>query len=274
MNIVESIILGFIQGLTEFLPVSSSGHLEISKALFGRGVENENLLFTVVVHGATVLSTMVVFRKEILELLKDFFSFKNNEGTQYCLKLGVSAIPFVLMGGVMLLTDTKDKVERALSGNLGLVGAMLLVTGGLLIFAQRSKREGENVTWLQAFIIGVAQACAILPGISRSGATIATGIVLGVKREKMGRFSFLMAIIPIIGVNLHELLGYITADKSEQTVQVVPLLFGFVAAFLTGLFACRFMIRLVTANRLHWFAAYCMAVGGAVSIYSIVKLVA
>ena len=252
MNWFEALILGILQGLTEFLPVSSSGHLEIGKTVLGTDLES-SLGFTVAVHGATVLSTIVVFRRELVDLIKGSLRFAWNKETSYILKIVLSMIP-VLMVGFLL----KDQVEGLFNGNLVLVGAMLLFTACLLSLTWLKKKDGKNpLGFLQAFIIGIAQAVAVIPGISRSGATIATGLLLGGKREEVSKFSFLMVLIPIIGANLLDLME----DKPSGGTDTLPLLIGFVAAFLSGLLACRIMIRLVNRGKLVYFAAYCAILG-------------
>ncbi|WP_075603872.1 undecaprenyl-diphosphate phosphatase [Saccharicrinis aurantiacus] len=255
MTWIEALILGIIQGLTEFLPVSSSGHLEIGKQLLG--VEaTDNLTFTVIVHGATVLSTIVVFRKEILQLLMGLFSFKWNEDTQYIAKIAVSMIPIGIVGVFF-----KDYVEEIFnSGNiLLLVGCMLLITATLLAFTFYAKSKQKEISFKDAFIIGIAQTVAVLPGISRSGSTIATGLLLGNKRESVAKFSFLMVLVPILGENVLSILK--TDFSAESSIGALPLLIGFIAAFTAGLLACTAMINLVKKGKLIYFAIYCAIVG-------------
>ncbi|MFA8300809.1 MAG: undecaprenyl-diphosphate phosphatase [Hyphomicrobiales bacterium] len=253
MDWIEAIILGIIQGLTEFLPVSSSGHLEIGKALLGVEAQ-ESLIYTVVVHGATVLSTIVVFRQEILKLIQDFFKFKWNESTQYIVKIGISMIPVLLVGIFF-----KDQVESLFTGNILLVGFMLLFTAILLSFTYFSKSRKKDVGFWDALIIGIAQAVAVLPGISRSGSTIATGILLGNKKENVAKFSFLMVLLPIIGANLLD----IASGEFVHDVAISPLALGlgFISAFVSGLLACKLMIRIVNKGKLIYFAIYCLIVG-------------
>ncbi len=256
MNWIEAMLLGLLQGLTEFLPVSSSGHLEIGKALLGIKATN-NLTFTVVVHGATVLSTLVVFRKEIWDLLKGLFAFKWNEQTQYVFKIGVSMIPIAIVGLFF-----KDLVEEIFNTDkiLLLVGAMLLITAALLAFTYYAKQKDRDISFKDAFIIGLAQACAIMPGISRSGSTIATGLLLGNRKSDIAKFSFLIVLVPILGENLLELLkGEFT--NPSNSMDTLPLLVGFIAAFVSGLLACKLMIQLVKRGKLIYFAAYCLIVG-------------
>jgi undecaprenyl-diphosphatase len=254
MNLVEAIILGIIQGLTEFLPVSSSGHLEIGKTLLGINIEG-SLSFTVVVHGATVLSTLVVFYQEIIKLLKDGAKFQYNESTAYIFKILISMIPVLVVGLLW-----KDQIESLFTGNLIFVGSMLLVTSLLLGLTFFIKSDGiKKIPYLDAFIIGVAQALAVIPGISRSGATISTGVLLGNKREDIAKFSFLMVLLPIIGANLMDVM-----DGSFSGNEGLPssvLFTGFIAAFISGLLACKLMISIVKKGKLIYFALYCFAIG-------------
>lgn len=253
MNEIQALILGLLQGLTEFLPVSSSGHLEIGHAILGVKTEN-NLLFAVTVHVATVLSTLVVFRKDIFKLLTDLFAFQWNESTQYIFKLLFSAIPVLILGLFFA-----EQIEQLFTGNLILVGSMLLITASLLAFAHFAKKRKMQITWGKAFIIGIAQALAVMPGISRSGATIATGLLLGTKKDEVARFSFLMVLIPILGAAFLDLAG---GDFSEESaISTLPLLVGFLAAFISGLLACSLMIKVVKRGKLIYFAVYCLIVG-------------
>ena len=253
MNALQALLLGIIQGLTEFLPVSSSGHLEIGHTLLGVKGHN-NLLFAVVVHGATVLSTLVVFRKDIISLFKGLFAFQWNDETKYVSYLLLSALPVVVLGLLF-----KEEIESMFVGNLVFVGIMLLVTASLLAFTYFAKSKEKNIGWLDSLIIGVAQAMAVVPGISRSGSTIATGLLLGKKKEDMARFSFLMVLIPILGANLLDVVGGdITAENS---IGILPLAVGFIAAFLSGLLACKWMIKIVKQGKLIYFAAYCLIIG-------------
>ena len=251
MSIIQAIILGLLQGLTEFLPVSSSGHIELGKAVLGVAAR-EDMAFTIVVHGATVLSTIVVFYKDILNLISDSMKFKWNESTRYILKIAVSIIP-VGIAGVFF----KDELEILFSGNIKFVGIMLLFTAILLATANYVKKKDKNVSFLNAFLIGIAQTIAILPGISRSGATIATGLLLGVKKEAVTRFSFLMVLIPIIGANAVEF----TDASFNSDIDILPLTMGFFADFISGLFACKWMISIVKKGKLIYFAIYCLIIG-------------
>ena len=252
MSILESIILGIVQGLTEFLPVSSSGHLELANYLFGIEAES-NLQFTITLHAATVLSTITVFYKDIGSLFKGLFQFKMNDATRYCINLLISMIPVGLVGVFF-----KDAIESIFTSNLLIVGIMLLLTAGLLTFAANAKPRAGKITPLRAFVIGIAQAVAVLPGLSRSGSTISTGLLLGVDRNEVSKFSFLMVLIPIIGMNLLELFDL---EAGGAAIGAAPLIFGFVTAYVTGTIACRWMIRLVNRGKLQWFALYCAVVG-------------
>lgn len=258
MTAIEGLILGLIQGLTEFLPVSSSGHLAIGKEILG--VEaSEDLMFEVAVHAATVLATIVVFWKPILELLKGLFKFKYNDQTDYIFKICVSMIPVFVVGVFF-----KDYVEE-LFKPFFVVGIALLVTACQLYFSdmfsgrQKNVKEHRNgISYLQAFIVGLGQAIAVVPGLSRSGTTISTGLLSGVKREAVAQFSFLMVIVPILG---EALLDVVKGDFASSTIGVTPLACGFAAAFVSGLFACKVMIALVKKAKLKWFALYCAAAG-------------
>lgn len=252
MSLLEAIILGIVQGLTEFLPVSSSGHLELGKAILGIEATND-VTFTVVVHGATVLSTIVVFHRDILGLIKGALKFRWNESTDYITKIVISAIPVVVIGLLF-----KEQIEGLFSNNVLLVGCMLLVTGALLAITYYSPQDGDEVSKPKAFLIGIAQAIAVLPGISRSGSTIAVGLLLGVDKKKVARFSFLMVLIPIIGANAKDILD---GGMANSSVTALPLLFGFITAFLSGVLACKWMITIVTRGKLIHFAYYCTIVG-------------
>ena len=254
MSILEAIILGIIQGLTEFLPVSSSGHIEIGQALLGMDSlkENEQLL-SVVLHGATALSTMWVFSKDIEKILRGILQPKWNEEWQFSMKIVLSMIPAAFIGFFF-----DDALEALFEGQLKLVGGMLLLTGILLFLADRAKNTNKEVSFPNALIIGIAQAIAILPGISRSGSTIATSVLLGIDREKAARFSFLMVVPLIIGKMAKDILDGKFVLSEELAV---PLVAGFIAAFVTGLVACLWMIQLVKKSQLKWFAYYCFVVG-------------
>jgi undecaprenyl-diphosphatase len=280
MDWLEAVLLGLVQGLTEFLPVSSSGHLEIGKVLLG--VEtSDDLLFTTMVHAATVLSTIVVFRKEIWYLLKGFFcglrGLKVEEGklvcndqTDYLLKIVVSMIPVMVVGLFF-----KDRVE-ALFGSIHVVGGALIVTALLLFFSDYASRPGRKsifpaneyrngISYWQAFSVGLGQAFAVVPGLSRSGTTISTGLICGVRREAMAQFSFLMVLVPILGETFLEVVG---GEFGASSVGALPLVLGFVSAFVSGLFACKVMIALVKKAKLSWFAIYCLAAAVCIFIFA------
>lgn len=254
MSYLEAIVLGIIQGLTEFLPVSSSGHLEIAKVLFGDNrLPKESLTFTVVLHFATALSTMFVFRKEVFEIIKGLFQFKWNDESKFSIKIIISMLPAMLIGLMF-----EKQLETFFNGNLLMVGFMLLITALLLLLADKAKNTNKSVSYKNAFIIGVSQAIAMLPGISRSGATISTSVLLGVDRNKAARFSFLM-VVPLI-------FGKIAKDIYAGEInlygdQIGVMSIGFIAAFISGLFACNWMISLVKNSKLYYFAIYCFIVG-------------
>lgn len=254
MDIIDAIILGIIQGLTEFLPVSSSGHLELGKAILGDStLPEESLLFTVVLHFATALSTLVVFRKDIFDIVKGLFQFKWNEETQFSVKIVLSMIPAVIIGLFF-----EEQLESLFGGNILFVGMMLMITALLLWLADKAKDTQKPVSFQNAFTIGIAQAIAMLPGISRSGATISTSVLLGNDKSKAARFSFLMVVPLIFGKIAKDLLsGDITTESGNFTALSV----GFVAAFVSGLVACTWMIKLVKKSKLSWFAIYCLIVG-------------
>ena len=264
MDIIESIVLGLIQGLTEFLPVSSSGHLELAKTILGdTSIPEESLTFTVVLHFATALSTMVIFRKEIAEIFKGLLQFKWNEQTQFSLKIIASMVPAVMVG---LLFE--EQLEAFFGGKILLVGAMLLVTAVLLLLADKAKNTDKKVSFTNAIIIGVSQAIAMLPGISRSGATISTSVLLGVDRTKAARFSFLMVVPLIFGKVAKDLMS---GDISFSNSEFAPLATGFLAAFVSGLLACTWMISLVKKSKLSYFAIYCAIVGVVAIGYSLLN---
>ena len=285
MEWFEAVLLGLIQGLTEFLPVSSSGHLEIGKEILG--VETtDDLLFTTMVHAATVLSTIVVFHKQIWDLLKGFFCglkglkiakgengkrmLECNDQTDYLLKMVVSMIPVMVVGLFF-----KDQVE-SLFGSIMVVGFALIVTALLLFFSDYASRPGRKsifpaneyrngISYWQAFAIGLGQAFAVVPGLSRSGTTISTGLICGVKREAMAQFSFLMVLVPILGETFLEVVG---GEFGVSSVGALPLILGFLSAFLSGLFACKAMVALVKKAKLSWFALYCLLAAAAIFIFA------
>lgn len=259
MDWLEALILGLIQGLTEFLPVSSSGHLILGEQILG--VEtSESLAFTVAVHGATVLSTIIIFRHDILLLFKGLFAFRNNDETRYVAKILFSMIPVLIIG--LFLEST---IESFFEGNVLFVGFMLWLTALLLAFTFWAKQSKKKISFGNAFVIGIAQAIAVLPGISRSGATIATGLLLKNDKEQTARFSFLMVLIPIIGANAKKTLD---GGFSAQNIETLPLIVGVVAAFVSGLLACRLMLRIVKQSKLIYFALYCFIVGTIAVVYA------
>lgn len=291
MEWFEAILLGLLQGLTEFLPVSSSGHLQIGKELLG--IESSgDLVFEVVVHAATVLSTIVVFRKQIWELLKSLFvkdglfrsiahPSKFNDGTDYVLKILFSMIPVFIVGMFF-----KDAVEGLFGSSIHVVAGALLVTAALLLLSDNAnkifgrccrrckcaeadavsdKGRRNGISYWQAFVVGLGQAIAVIPGLSRSGTTIATGLLCGVKRDVVAQFSFLMVLIPILGEAFLEIVG---GDMASSTVGALPLVLGFISAFVAGLFACKVMIALVKKTKLGWFALYCAVVAALIFIFA------
>jgi len=253
VNSFEAIILGIIQGLTEFLPVSSSGHIELGKYLFDVNLKDD-LLFSLILHLATVLSTVFIFRKDIIYIIKEVFQLKWNDSTRFVSYIAISMLPVLLVGLFF-----KDEVEAFFSGNIVLVGAMLLVTGALLLLSEKINATTKPLGYVSAFIIGTAQAIAVMPGISRSGATIATGLLQGVNRHQIARFSFLMVIPPIVGASLLDMSDINPQSYSKQDLMNIAL--GFMAAFFTGILACKWMIILVKNSKLLYFALYCFLVG-------------
>lgn len=267
MTWLEALILGIVQGLTEFLPVSSSGHLEIGQAVLGTAGE-ENLLFAVVVHAATVLSTLVILWREVAQLFKGTFTtLQWNKDKDYVAKILVSMIPVFIVGMFF-----KDQVEAFFGNGLRIVGICLIVTAFLLwlseFLTKRMNRQGHEVSYRDALIIGCAQAVAVLPGLSRSGTTIATGLLCGVRKEDVAKFSFLMVLVPILGDALLELKDILTGEV-VVSIGWLPLVVGFVAAFATGCFACRFMIDIVRRQKLTYFAIYCLCVGIFAIVYGL-----
>ncbi len=255
MNAFQAILLGLLQGLTEFLPVSSSGHIELGKALFGVNPENE-LAFTVLLHLATVLSTLVVFRKDIFRLAGGLFASGHVSEKKYVGLLLLSMLPVMVVGLLW-----KDEVEQFFGGHIVFVGAMLLVTAALLWSTRFARDTGRPINGFRALVIGLAQAVAVLPGISRSGATISTALLLKTGRKEAARFSFLMVLLPVIGASLLEVKDLGLTGIRESDMSLIPLLAGFLAAFLSGWAACRWMIRLVQKGRIGWFALYCALIG-------------
>ncbi|SDG49572.1 undecaprenyl-diphosphate phosphatase [Psychroflexus sediminis] len=261
MDVWEVSVLGIIQGLTEFLPVSSSGHLELGKAILGDdSLPKESLLLTVILHFATALSTVVIFRKDILEILRGLFSFRWNAETKFSLKIIISMIPAAFVGYYF-----ESEMELLFGGNLLLVGFMLIVTALLLWLSDRAKATQKRVSYSNSFVIGVAQAIAIMPGISRSGATIATSVLLGNDKAKAARFSFLMVVPLILGKIAKDITGgEITLENADILIYGA----GFLAAFVSGLFACTWMISIVKRSKLRYFSIYCFVVGVSAIIFT------
>ena len=261
MELWEAIVLGIIQGLTEFLPVSSSGHLELANALFGIR-ESDNLMFAVAVHGATVLSTIVVLWREIVAIFRGVFRFRMNDQTRLAVNILISLIPIMIVGLFF-----KERVEALFTANLTLVGSMLLVTALLLALSQYMPRRNRPITPLTALMMGVAQSVAVLPGLSRSGSTISTGLMMGAKPEEVAKFSFLMVLIPILGMNFLDLVG--GKFTASDSIPGGTVLAGAIAAFVTGTIACKWMVGIVKRGKLIWFALYCLIVGLSALIYSL-----
>lgn len=256
MSTIEALVLGLLQGFTEYLPVSSSGHLAIGSYLFGIEGE-ENLAFTVAVHVATVLSTFVILWSEIAWIVKGVFRFEMNDEMKYFFNILVSMIPVGVVGVFF-----KDTVEEIFGSGLLIVGIMLLVTAALLTFSYYAKpRQREKIGLLDAFVIGLAQAAAVMPGLSRSGSTIATGLLLGNKKEKLAQFSFLMVIPPILGEALLDVLKTVKGEEAFGGIDTLPLVVGFLAAFVSGCLACKWMINIVKKGKLVYFGVYCAIVG-------------
>ncbi len=269
MNWFEALLLGLLQGLTEFLPVSSSGHLTIAQELLNLETSAaDNLQFIVAVHAATVFSTVVILWKEVEKLFKGTFCTKAwNDEKSYVLKIFISMLPVAIVGLFF-----KDYVEAVFGQGIPVVGCCLLLTALLLTFAYYAKpRRKERISYLDSFIIGLSQAVAVLPGLSRSGTTIATGLLLGNKKENVAQFSFLMVLIPILGETLLDILRSVgSAESAASGIGMLPLLVGFVSAFAAGCFACKFMINIVKRGKLIYFAIYCAAVGGGILLYTII----
>lgn len=262
MDIIEAIILGIVQGLTEFLPVSSSGHLELVKAIIGdNSIPKESLTFTVILHFATALSTLVFFRKEVAQIIKGLFQFSWNEESKFSAKIIISMIPAVIIGLFF-----EGQLESLFNGKIMFVGFMLLITALLLLLADRAKNTTKDVSFSNSLVIGISQAIAMLPGISRSGATISTSVLLGIDRTKAARFSFLMVVPLIFGKIAKDLLG---GDISFQSSESVSMLAGFIAAFVAGLLACKWMIALVKKSKLTYFSIYCAIVGTLAIAYAL-----
>ena len=253
MSWFEALILGLLQGLTEYLPVSSSGHLAIGSALFGIDGE-ENLAFTITVHVATVFSTLFILWKEISWIFKGLFRFEMNDETRYVFNILISMIPVGIVGVFF-----KDQVEAVFGSGLTIVGYMLLLTAALLAFSYYAKpRIKDKISLRDAFIIGLAQACAVMPGLSRSGSTIATGLLLGNKKENLAQFSFLMVIPPILGEALLDIVKMMSGENIMGDIPATSLIVGFLAAFISGCLACKWMINIVKKGKLIYFAIYCV----------------
>ena len=262
MNPLETLILGIVQGITEFLPVSSSGHLELVKAVFGSDYkQQQGLLITITLHAATALSTLFVFRKDIALILSDLLSLKKGESLNFIIKIILSMIPAVIIGFFF-----EDFIASLFDGKIALVGVMLIITAILLFFADRVHENNKKLNYNNSLAIGVAQAIAIFPGISRSGATIALGLLLGIDRDKAAQFSFLMVIPLILGSMVKSTLD---GDLSQESSDLLPLLVGFVSAFITGVFACQWMIALVKKSQLKYFSLYCILVGALAILFSL-----
>ena len=260
MDWIQALILGLVQGLTEYLPVSSSGHLAIGSYLFGLEGE-ENLAFTVAVHVATVLSTLVILWKEIDWIFRGLFKCEMNDETRYVINIIISMIPVGIVGVFF-----KDTVEEIFGSGLVIVGCMLLVTAALLTFSYFAKpRQKSTIGWRDALIIGIAQACAVMPGLSRSGSTIATGLLLGNKKETLAQFSFLMVIPPILGEALLDVVKAVKGEEAFGGIDVLPLTVGFLAAFVSGCLACKWMINIVKKGKLIYFGIY-RAIAGVVTL--------
>lgn len=262
MSYLEPLILGIIQGLTEFLPVSSSGHLEIGKALFdNESVGHESLFLTLVLHFGTALSTVVVFRKDLFELVKSLVQFKSSENNRFSLKILLSMLPAIIVGLFL-----QQQIEQLFSSNLLLVGFMLVLTSILLFLADRPKKNNKQVSYANALVLGIVQAVAILPGISRSGSTIACAVLLGIEREKAARFSFLMVLPLIFGSMAKTVMDY---EGSQGNTDLFALFIGFGAAFISGIMACRWMIAIVKNSQLKYFSYYCILVGVLTLVYGL-----
>ena len=260
MDVLNAIILGIIQGLTEFLPVSSSGHLEIFKVILGDNkLPNESLLMTVILHFATACSTIVVFKDDIKDLILGLFSFKKNDSFWFSVKIILSMVPAVFVGFFF-----ESEIESLFNGNLTIVGSMLILTGALLFLADKAKPSEKKISFSSSLLVGIAQAIAIVPGISRSGATISTAVILGIDKENAAKFSFLMVVPLIIGKVIKDITSAETIVNNES---VFPLIIGFVFAFITGMIACKWMIKLVKNSKLKYFSIYCFLVG----IFSIIS---
>jgi undecaprenyl-diphosphatase len=263
MTWIEALILGLLQGLTEFLPVSSSGHLELGGILFGLQDPDAFFTFNIMVHGATFMSVVVIFWKDIRDLIVNLFRFQWNAETRFVLLLLASAIPVAIVG---LLFE--EQIESLFEGRVLLVGLMLLVTAALLFLTRFAPRNNKDVNLKSALLIGLAQTIAVMPGISRSGATISTALYLGIERSKAIRFSFLMVLIPVFGANFLKIVK-MSGDASMASIGTTPLIIGTLAAFVAGLAACRWMLNIVRKGNIAWFSVYCLIIGLIAIIYGI-----
>ena len=262
MDVLNAIILGIIQGLTEFLPVSSSGHLEIFKVILGDNkLPNESLLMTVILHFATACSTIVVFKDDIKDLILGLFSFEKNDSFWFSVKIILSMVPAVFVGFFF-----ESEIESLFNGNLIIVGSMLILTGALLFLADKAKPSEKKISFSSSLLVGIAQAIAIIPGISRSGSTISTAVILGIDKENAAKFSFLMVVPLIIGKVIKDITSAETIVNNES---IFPLIIGFVFAFITGMIACKWMIKLVKNSKLKYFSIYCFLIG----IFSIISAI-
>jgi len=255
MSLIEALVLGILQGLTEFLPVSSSGHLELGGALFNLKDPEAFFTFNIMVHGATFASVVVVFFDDIKSLFLNFFKFQWNPETRFVLLLLASAVPVAIVGLMF-----EKEVEGLFGGHIVLVGCMLLITATLLFLTRFFKKNDKDITLGKALVIGLAQTAAILPGISRSGATISTALILGVDRHKAIKFSFLMVLIPVFGANFIKILK-MPGEFSASSLGLVPLAIGVLAAFVAGLVACKWMLNIVRKGNIAYFSFYCLLVG-------------
>lgn len=261
MTLFEAVLLGIVQGITEFLPISSDGHLELGKALLGVQ-DADNLLFTILVHGATVLSIIIIFRKDIIHLIRQLFTFQWNDDTRYIAKLLLSMIPVGIVGVFF-----EDEVASLFNGNVSLVGILLIINGIILLLSQvrlRNKTE-QSVSFSDALLIGAAQSIAVLPGISRSTCTISSALMLGIEKGQAARFSLLMVIVPILGATLLKIKDLLESPTSIEN-NALPYLVGFIAAFVTGLLACQWLVSIVKRGKIAYFAIYCFIVG-AIALY-------
>lgn len=257
MNELEALVLGLVQGLTEYLPVSSSGHLALGAELVGAEDAEENMAFTVLVHAATCLSSIIIFWRPILAILRDLLQFKWNEGTRYSAMMLLADLPVIIAGLLVA-----DKIDDFFAGNMTVIGSMWLLTALLLFLTTLVPSHGRDLTFKNTFVVGLAQMIAIMPGLSRSGTTIATGLLLGIDREKVARFSFLMVIIPVLGKTALDAKDALSGEGGGfDNLTFMPALIGFVAAFASGLLACKVMMGIVQKGKAHYFAIYCILVG-------------